>query len=117
MPLTAYFLWLLVARILLSFRPLVVVATVDAVAGSLSLLLPNGMAPVRWVAVVEFLVAVLLVLYVAGRLRSALPSTLSEALLGEPPRPAPGAGPDPAAARGLAVAERDARLGRGQLRR
>ena len=41
------------------------------------------MAPVRWVAVAEFLVAVLLVLYVAGRLRSALPSTLSEALLGD----------------------------------
>ena len=83
MPLTAYFLWLLVARILLSFRPLVVVATVDAVAGSLALLVPNGLAAVRWVAVVEFLLAVLLVLYVAGRLRSALPSTLSESLLGK----------------------------------
>ena len=83
MPLTAYFLWLLIARILLSFKPLVVVATVDAIAGSLALLLPDGMTPVRWVAVVEFLLAVLLVLYVAGRLRSALPSTLSEALLGD----------------------------------
>ncbi len=83
MPLTAYFLWLLVARILLSFRPLVVVATVDAIAGSLSLLLSDGMTPVRLVAVAEFLVAVVLVLYVAGRLRSALPSTLSESLLGD----------------------------------
>jgi hypothetical protein len=83
MPLTAYFLWLLVARILLSFRPLVVVASVNAIAGSLAILLqPNGMEPVRWLAVLEFLVASLLVLYVAGRLRSALPSTLSEALLG-----------------------------------
>lgn len=84
MPLTAYFLWLLIARILLSFRPLLVVATVNAIAGSLALLLvPNGMTPVRWLAVAEFLVAVLLVLYVAGRLRSALPSTLSEALLAD----------------------------------
>ena len=33
MPLTAYFLWLLVARILLSFRPLLVVAAVDALGG------------------------------------------------------------------------------------
>jgi hypothetical protein len=82
MPLTAYFLWLLIARILLSFRPLVVVATVNAIAGSVALL-ANGTSPVRWVAVVEFLVASLLVLYVAGRLRSALPSTLSEALLGK----------------------------------
>jgi len=70
MPLTAYFLWLLIARILLSFRPLVVVATVNAVAGSVSLL-ANGTSPVRWLAVVEFLVASVLVLYVAGRLRSA----------------------------------------------
>jgi hypothetical protein len=82
MPLTAYFLWLLIARILLSFRPLVVVATVNAIAGSVALL-ANGASPVRWLAVVEFLVASLLVLYVAGRLRSALPSTLSEALLGK----------------------------------
>ena len=82
MPLTAYFLWLLIARILLSFRPLVVVATVNAIAGSVALL-ANGTSPVRWLAVVEFLVASLLVLYVAGRLRSALPSTLSEALLGK----------------------------------
>jgi hypothetical protein len=81
MPLTAYFLWLLVARILLSFRPLVVVATVNAVAGSLALLVPEGAEAASWIAVVEFLVAVVLVLYVAGRLRSALPSTLSEALL------------------------------------
>jgi hypothetical protein len=81
MPLTAYFLWLLIARILLSFWPLVVVATVNAIAGSVALL-ANGTTPVRWVAVVEFLLAVVLVLYVAGRLRSALPSTLSEALLG-----------------------------------
>ena len=45
MPLTAYFLWLLVARILLSFRPLVVVAAVDALAGSLSLLPRNSCRP------------------------------------------------------------------------
>jgi hypothetical protein len=81
MPLTAYFLWLLVARILLSFRPLLVVVAVDACAGSLSLLLQEDMSPIRWVAVAEFIVAVLLVLYVASRARSDLPGTLSEALL------------------------------------
>src|SRR4051812_31057870 len=56
MPLTAYFLWLLVSRILLSFRPLVVVVAVDACAGSLSLLLQEDMSPIRWVAVAEFMV-------------------------------------------------------------
>ena len=83
MPLTAYFLWLLVARILLSFRPLVVVAAVDALAGSLSLLLQEQLSAIQWVAITEFLVAVLLVLYVSGRARSSLPSPLSEALLGQ----------------------------------
>ena len=37
----------------------------------------------RAVAMVEFLVASLLVLFVASRQRSGLPATLSEALLGE----------------------------------
>jgi hypothetical protein len=83
MPLTAFFLWLLVARILLSFRPLLVVAAVDALAGSLSLIVQEEMSNIQWVAVAEFLVAVLLVLYVSGRARSNLPSPLSEALLGD----------------------------------
>lgn len=81
MPLTAYFLWLLFARILLSFWPLLAVAALDAVAGSLSLLLQEDMTAIRWVAVSEFLVAVLLVLYVASRARSGLPASLSEGLL------------------------------------
>ena len=84
MPLTAYFLWLLIARILLSFRPLVVVATVNAVAGSVApAAAERARTPVArgwrsWSSCWPSL----LVLYVAGRLRSALPSTLSEALLG-----------------------------------
>jgi hypothetical protein len=81
MPLTAYYLWLLVARVLLSFRPLVLVCGLDAVAGSLSLLLADDMMAIRWVAVVEFLLAVLIVCYVASRARSSLPGTLSEVLL------------------------------------
>jgi Stage II sporulation protein E (SpoIIE) len=83
MPLTAYFLWLLVARILLSFRPLVVVATLDALAGSLSVLLREDMGSIHWVSIVEFCLAVLIVVYIAARAHSDLPSTLSEALLGE----------------------------------
>ena len=35
MPLTAFFLWLLVSRVLLSFRPLLVVATVPVGIGSI----------------------------------------------------------------------------------
>jgi hypothetical protein len=81
MPLTAYFLWLLVARILLSYRPLLVVATVDGCLGSLSLLLQADVSPIQWVAVAEFVVAVALVVYVASLARSNLPGTLSEVLL------------------------------------
>jgi len=81
MPLTAYFLWLLVARILLSFRPLLVVAGVNAAAGSLSLLLQEDMSPIRWVAVSEFLLACVIVLYVASLAHTNLPGTLSEVLL------------------------------------
>lgn len=80
MPLTAFFLYLLVARILLSWRPLVVVACYAGVAGSASLLL-DGMSVLRWVAAVEFALCVALVLYVASRSRSNLPGTLSEVLL------------------------------------
>jgi hypothetical protein len=83
MPLTAYFVWLLVARILLSFWPLLVVGALDALAGTLSLILSEPMRAIYWVAVVEFLAAVVIVLYIAWRAHSDLPSTLSESLLVE----------------------------------
>jgi hypothetical protein len=83
MPLPAYFLWLLVARILLSFRPLLVVASLDAVAGSLSIALQEDMSAIHVVSIVEFLLAVVIVVYIAHRAHSDLPSTLSEELLGE----------------------------------
>src|SRR3954471_14276390 len=81
MPLPAYFLWLLVARILLSFRPLLVVGALDALAGSLSVLLQEDMSAIHWVSILEFLATVLLVVYIAARAHSDLPSTLNEALL------------------------------------
>jgi len=83
MPLPAYFLWLLLARILLSFRPLLVVASLDAVAGSLTVALQEHMTAIYVVSIVEFLAAVAIVVYVAQRAHSDLPSTLSEALLGD----------------------------------
>jgi hypothetical protein len=83
MPLPAYFLWLLVARILLSFRPLLVVASLDAVAGSLTVALQEHMTAIYVVSIVEFLAAVVIVVYIAQRAHSDLPSTLSEGLLAE----------------------------------
>src|SRR5262245_49874290 len=81
MPLTAYFLWLVVARILLSFRPLLVVGALDALAGTLSVLLSEDITPFLVLALVEFRAVVAIVLYIARRAHSDLPSTLSEALL------------------------------------
>jgi hypothetical protein len=83
MPLTAYFVWLLVARILLSFWPLLVIGVLDGLAGTLSMTLSEPLRGIYWVAVVEFLAAVVIVLYIAWRAHSDLPSTLSEALLVE----------------------------------
>jgi hypothetical protein len=83
MPLPAYFLWLLLARILLSFRPLLAVAALDALAGSLSIALQEQMSAIYVVSIVEFLLAVAVVVYIAQRAHSDLPSTLSEELLGE----------------------------------
>lgn len=83
MPLTAYFLWLLIARVLLSFRPLVVVAAVDVVAGSASLILQETLSPLYWVVITEFALCAAVVLYIARRAHSDLPSPLSEALLVE----------------------------------
>jgi hypothetical protein len=81
MPLAAYFVWLLIAMMLLRFKPLVVVGTVNAVAGVLALAINGPITASRLIAMAAFLVAVLLVLVVASRQRSGLPAMLSEAFL------------------------------------
>jgi Stage II sporulation protein E (SpoIIE) len=83
MPLAAYFVWLLVAMLVLRFAPLLVVAVADAAAGIGALALAGPISGVRTVAMVEFALAVVLVVVVAGRQRSGLPATLSEALLSD----------------------------------
>ncbi len=83
MPLAAYFVWLLVASLVLRFRPLVAVAAVDAAAGVATLADSGPITVARGVAMAEFLLAVVLVLVVAGRQRSGLPATLSESLLSD----------------------------------
>ena len=83
-PLTVYFVWLLVARILLSYRPLLVVGALDALAGTMSVLISQPASAIStWVSVALFLLCVVIVLYIARRAHSDLPSTLSEALLVE----------------------------------
>ncbi|MGD9959273.1 PP2C family protein-serine/threonine phosphatase [Nocardioides sp.] len=81
MPLAAYFVWLLIAMLLLRFRWLVVVGAVNALAGVLAVALNGPITASRVIAMVAFVVAVLLVLLVASRQRSGLPAMLSEAFL------------------------------------
>lgn len=83
MPLAAYFVWLLVAMLVLRFEWLVVVAAVNALAGIAALALNGPLTGARLVATIEFLLAVLLVVVVASRQRSGLPSTLSDAMLSD----------------------------------
>ena len=83
MPLAAYFVWLLVAMLLLRFGPLVVAAAADAVAGIAALAASGPIVGARVVAMVEFLLAVLSWSSSASRQRSGLPAPLSEALLSD----------------------------------
>src|SRR5688572_28849202 len=79
MPLPAYFVWLLVAMMLLRFRALASVGAAIAAAGVGALALDGPITGARVTAMAAFVAAVLLVLVVASRQRSGLPAVLSEA--------------------------------------
>lgn len=83
MPLAAYFVWLLLAMLLLRFEPLVVAAGWSSVAAVTMLLAHGPLGVQQAVAVVLYLLAVALVLYQGSRQRSGLPGPLSEALLAD----------------------------------
>ena len=74
MPLATYFVWLLVAMLLLRFAHLVVAVAWDTAAAVVSTAAaPGSMTGARVVAVLLFLLAVALVLFQASRRRSGLP--------------------------------------------
>jgi hypothetical protein len=83
MPLAVYFGWLLVALLVLRFQWLIVVAAVDAVAGLTALVMNGPVLGSRPTAGIFFGSAVALVVFVASRQRSGLPTTLSDALLAD----------------------------------
>ena len=83
MPLTAFFVWLLVGMLLLRFVPLAILATYDVAAGITSLALDGPWTGLRTVAVLHLLLAAALVVYQASRQRSGLPGPLSEAMLAD----------------------------------
>ena len=81
MPLAVFFVWLLIAMMLLRFRPLVVVCTANTAAAVAVVALNGPITGSPAAAMVAFVIAALLVLVVASRQRSGLPAMLSEAFL------------------------------------
>ncbi len=83
MPVTAYFLWLLLAMMVLRFRPLVVVVLVTLACGLAAVLAQGEVALARVSGTVAFVAAGALILYQSSRQRSGLPSALGEAFLAD----------------------------------
>ena len=82
-PLAGYFLWLMLGMLLLRFWPLVALTGAISVAGVVACLSQEAATDRRVAGIVILALAVALVLYVASRQRSGLPTPLSEALLSD----------------------------------
>ncbi|MCD4525810.1 PP2C family protein-serine/threonine phosphatase [Nocardioides sp. cx-173] len=82
-PLTSYFVWLIVGMLLLRFWFLAAMTTCTAAAAVTAMLLDGPVTGPRAAALLTLGVAVALILYQSSRQRSGLPSPLSEALLSE----------------------------------
>lgn len=84
MPLTTYFVWLLLGMLLLRFRPLLVLTTATTVAAVGALLASElALSGARVSALVSLAVAVAVILFQSSRQRSGLPAALSEAMLAD----------------------------------
>jgi hypothetical protein len=83
MPLAAYFVWLIVAMLLLRVLPLVVAVLWNGVAAMASTAAGGAIMGARGIAMVLFLLASAMVLFQASRQRSGLPVPVSEALLSD----------------------------------
>jgi len=81
MPLAAYFLWLLIAMLLLRFEPLLMAVAWNTVAAVVMLAVQAPLEDRQVTAAGLYLVAAVIVVYQASRRRSRLPVPLSEALL------------------------------------
>ncbi|WP_309648598.1 PP2C family protein-serine/threonine phosphatase [Nocardioides sp.] len=99
-PTPAYFVWLIVAMLLLRFRPLAVMTGWTATLAVAAMVLDGPINGPRAAILAALAVAVALILFQSSRQRSGLPSPLSEIMLAElkkrlqaqgtiPPLPAP----------------------------
>ena len=80
-PLTSYFLWLLLGMLLLRFRPLALLTAAVLVAAPTVMLHDGPLSGPRGAALATLVASCALILYQSSRQRSGLPVPLSEALL------------------------------------
>lgn len=83
MPLSTYFVWLLIGMLLLRFTPLAVLTGIVFVVVLAALLHEGELVGGRMAALVAWIIVALLILYQSSRQRSGLPVPLSEAMLAE----------------------------------
>lgn len=83
MPLSTYFVWLLIGMLLLRFAPLAALTALVFVAVVVALLHDGDLVGGRIAALVAWVVVASLILYQSSRQRSGLPVPLSEAMLAE----------------------------------
>ncbi len=81
MPLTTYYVWLLLGMLLLRFRPLVTLTTVVVSAQVCAVLLDPPMTVVRITALIALFISVALIVFASSRQQSGLPGPMGEALL------------------------------------
>lgn len=83
MPLTAYYVWLLLGMLLLRFRPLAVLCTATFVLSVTALLLSVPLNATRTTAIGTVLISIALILFASSRQHSGLPGPMSEAMLND----------------------------------
>jgi hypothetical protein len=83
MPLTSYYLWLLLGMLLLRFRPLLVLSTLTVSAAFVAVLSDPPLTAPRVTACVTLLLSLALILFASSRQQSGLPGPVSEAMLSD----------------------------------
>lgn len=81
MPLTSYYLWLLLGMLLLRFQPLVVLCGVTATLALVAMTTQAGFDGPRVAASITLTISVALILFASSRQHSGLPGPMSEAML------------------------------------
>ena len=117
MPMTAYYIWLLLGMLLLRFRPLVVLSDVTGAAAMAAVLLDGEMNTPRVTACFILLISITLILYASSRQQSGLPGPVSEAMLADLRDRLQSQGTIPELPNGLALAVGHARRERRRVRR